>query len=379
MDAERAPFSDLPAALVNELIERAGDAGGVLLNTLQELRAERARLRQALLDRGLIMHESQLGYSPIPTTCGADGSYAIDRLLSADLAVAAAVAVEGLTPPSETRHWEQPHHVVQFEVEVHHADTATVLRAVMLGNELELAVRAPHDVVMLDMTLTLPIIYFNQALNQAPQSSALRCSQVFLDRCANFLEDYLTILRSQRSDKQYVGLPKYSTRREIGNMMGWTGESDDRAILSVLLQPGELTRPIRLEQPDQAWHLNTEGVGARIPEALPQAITNALEHVHVIYYKPHEWLPALRVEVAYNVAQNQHRLATVIQGLKYQCAAPGMFEPYPVYLADRTVKALTKALPALRQIAAQHVAEQYNGDFGEVYYALHGYRSEIGR
>lgn len=43
----------------------------------------------------------------------------------------------------------------------------------MLGRELLLAAQAPHDLVMLDMTLTLPIIYFNQAPNIAPGSPML--------------------------------------------------------------------------------------------------------------------------------------------------------------------------------------------------------------
>ncbi len=85
----------------------------------------------------------------------------MDRLLSADLAAAAAVAVEDLTPPSEKRYWENPRHSTFMASESHSADTPTVLRAVMLGRALLLAVKAPHDLIMLGMTLTLPTIYFN--------------------------------------------------------------------------------------------------------------------------------------------------------------------------------------------------------------------------
>lgn len=71
-------------------------------------------------------------YVPVPTTCGIDGSCAIERLLASDLVAAAAVAVEGLTPPSETRHWPEPRHQVWVETEVHEAETGTILRAVMI-------------------------------------------------------------------------------------------------------------------------------------------------------------------------------------------------------------------------------------------------------
>lgn len=381
MTEEAIPFADLPAALVDEVLGEAGQAGDLLLDAFRRARADRAAYRQKLQDLGLLLHESTLDYPPLPTTCATDGSYAIDRLLTADLVAAAAVAVEGLTPPSEKRHWEQPHHATFVAAEVHHEETATILRAVMLGRELLLAARAPHDLVMLDGTLTLPIIYFNQALNKAPQAPSLRCSKEFMGHCVEYLAAYQAILRPSRSDKQFVALPKYSTRREIGRQVGWPGENDDRGLLTLLLQPGELTKPQRLEQPDQPWHINAsrlpDDVLRRIEE-LAEKIVEGLEQVHVFYYKPHEWLPALRVEAAPEVALNPHRLAVVVQGLKHQCATASMLEPYPIYLADRTVKAMARALPAFRQVATQRIAEQYEGDIGEVFFAMHGYRSESG-
>jgi len=79
------------------------------------------------------------------------------------------------------------------------------------------------------------------------------------------------------------------------------------------------------------------------------------------------------------VALNPHRLAVVVQGLKHQCAVPSILEPYPLYLADRTVKALARAVPTFRQVATQRLSERYDGDIGEVFFAMHGYRSESGR
>ena len=99
----------------------------------------------------------------------------------------------------------------------------------------------------------------------------------------------------------------------------------------------------------------------------------------MFYYKPHGWLPALRVEVGESIATNKHRLATVLQGLKHQSATPSMLEPYPIYIADRTVKALARAIPAFRQVTTQQIGENYEGEIGEVFFAMHGYRSEMGR
>lgn len=381
MTEEITPFADLPAALVEEVLEQTSAVGDLLLKTFREVKNDRAAYRQALTEQKLILHESTLGYPPLPTTCAADGSYAIDRLLTVDLAAAATVAVEGLTPPSEKRHWDRPHHSTYVVAEVHHADTATVLRAVMLGRELLLATKAPHDLVMLDMTLTLPIIYFNQALNQAPEASMLQCSQEFLRNCSDYLEAYDLVIRSERSDKNYAALPKYSTRREIGRLVGWPGAHDDRGFLTLVLQPGELTRPVQMEQPSQDWHLNTGRLPKEMRSPVDEVATRivaGLKQVQIFYYKPHEWLPALRVEVSQNVGANKHRLSAIVQGLKHQCATASMMEPYPLYLADRTVRALARALPSFRQVTTQRISDQYEGDIGEVFFAMHGYRSESG-
>ncbi|MFY9177784.1 MAG: DNA double-strand break repair nuclease NurA [Caldicoprobacterales bacterium] len=380
MDREKHLFADLPAALVEKLLSEASVAGMSMLETFKKFKENREQQRKVLIDKGLIIHESDLGYPPLPTTCGVDGSYAIERLLTVDFVASAAVAIEGLTPPSEKRYWEQPNHSVYISTEVHNPDTATVLRAVMLGRELQLAIKAPHDIVMLDGTLTLPIIYFNQALNKAPETLELKCSHEFLNNSLEYLESYLYILSGSRSDKHYVGIPKYSTRREIGKLMEWEMEQDDRGLLTVILKPGELTKPVPLDKPDQSWHLNTKGIldGKHDASIVGKQIIDTLYQVYVCHYKPHGWLPAIRLEFAESVAKNRYRLATLIQGIKHQCATASMLEPYPIYLADRMVKALSSSLPTFRQITTQYISEKYDGDIGEVFFAMHSYRSETG-
>ena len=384
---DQTPFADLPAALVDEVLGQTSAVAQDLLTSFKEVRKERETLRAVLADSGLVITDSSLGYPPLPTTCATDGSYAIERLLTTDLAAAAAVAVEGLTPPSEKRHWELPRHRSFVAAEPHVEDTATVLRAVMLGEELHLVTAAPHDLLMLDGTFTLPIIYFNQALNKAPEATQLRCANEFLNNCPTYLEAYRTTLQSERSDKHFVALPKYSTRREISRELGWPATYDDRGMLTMLLNPGELTKPRLLEHPRDSggnitWHLNTQRLpdeSKRQAAELASEIVSALGNLRVFYYKPQDWLPALRIEVSASVASNAHRLATVVQGIKHQTATPSMLEPYPIYLADRTVKALARAIPAFRQVTTQRISEQYEGDIGEVFFAMHGYRSETGR
>lgn len=380
-----APFADLPAALVEEVLEQTTAVSRELLAAFEEVRDKRDALRSDLVGSGLLETEAGMAHASVPTTCGADGSYGIERLLTTDLAAAAAVAVEGLTPPSEKRHWEQPRHRTFITAETHDPDTATVLRAVMLGAELRLIIGAPHDLVMMDGTLALPIIYFNQALNKIADTRHLKCASEFEENCVEYLEAYLQILSSERSDRQFAALPKYSTRREICGHLKLPKRHDDRGLLTMLLEPGELTKPLPLDAEKAGpggWHLNTNTLPESLRDraaAVVDAVTDAVGRVRVFYYKPQSWLPALRVEVPASVASNPHRLATVVQGIRHQTATPSMMEPYPIYLADRTVKALARAMPSFRQVTTQRISEGYAGDIGEVFFAMHGYRSESGR
>jgi len=376
------PFAELPAALVEEILNRTEGLGRELLESLQEMRALQEARRTQLKEAGLVRREGDLPQVPIPTTCGVDGAYAIERLLTTDLVAAAALAVEGLTPPSETRYWPEPRHLVYVGTEGHDADTGTVARAVMIGMELKLAAQAPHEVVFVDGSLTTPLIYFNQALNKAAEKPDLHVVDTLLQRVREYLEAYHTILASWRSDRCWVGVPKYTTRREIGYQLDWPRTHDDRGMLTSILQPGEFTRPVGLQRPAQPWHLNIEPVRPEDRsevDKLKQEIIGFLEEVRVLYYRPYAWLPALRVEVARAIAETPARLAMVIYGLRHQCGSAAILEPYPLYMADRMVKHLARAIPTFRQVTSQRLAETYAGDINDVFLGLHGYRTESGR
>ncbi len=381
MESAERPFGELPAALVDEVLKRTEDLGQKLLDDFEQVRENRQQWREGLKAANLLHRDAEVPYTPVPTTCGVDGSYAVERLLASDLVAAAAVAVEGLTPPSETRHWPEPRHRIWIETEAHEAETGTILRALMIGMELELAEQAPHEVVFIDGSLTTPLIYFNQALNKCQDVLHLHTTAYFLERVLSFLEAYRTALASARSDRCWVAIPKYTTRREIGQKLGWPDTHDDRGLLSFLLEPGEYTSPIVLQQPSQPWHLNLAPLASNArqkAEGVTGEIVALLGEIQVVYYRPYPWLPALRVEMSRTVSENQARLATALHGVRHQCGAPAVMEPYPLYMADRMVKHLPKAIPTFRQITSQHIAKTYPGDINEVFWGLHGYRTESG-
>ena len=62
--------------------------------------------RDILESKGLLKLDRNLTKMPYhPTTSGVDGAFALEKLLYTDIVAMAGVAVEGLTPPSEKRHW----------------------------------------------------------------------------------------------------------------------------------------------------------------------------------------------------------------------------------------------------------------------------------
>lgn len=375
---EQSPFAELPEALVEEMLSRSEHVGRELFNSFKEIQQDKNKIRKQLVEANILKRDTDLGYPDIPTTCGIDGSYAVERLLATDLAACAGVALEGLTPPSETRHWEKPRHLAFIEPVKHDADTGTILRGLMMEMELELACKAPHDIVFLDGSLTTPLIYMNQAINKVSESDETIISRRLVEKFKDFLDSYKIILESSRTDKLWASMPKYTTRREIGKKLKWLDRYDDRAILTMILSPGEYTKPERLEQPVQPWHLRLVSENNGL-EKLRGDVLSSVSRIHVMYFKPHNWTPALRIEMATPIADNDSRIGVLLQGLKYQCGTPGIFEPYPLYIADRMVKHLSTAIPAFRQTATMRMAELHQGDVGEIFFGMHGYRTEGGR
>lgn len=372
MEKIEQPFAELPEALVEEMLSKSEEVGSHLYVSFKEIHESKEKIRDQLLSEGFLKRDSELGYPAIPTTCGVDGSYAVERLLAIDFVACAGVAVEGLTPPSEKRYWEKPHHRVFIGPEKHNPDSGSIIRGLMMEMEVELAVKAPHDIVFLDGSLTTPLIYMNQAMSKIAESEKTKLSDEVIGKFNDFVAYYQTILEAKRSDKLWVGVPKYTTKRELGVRFNWPAHYDDRAILTTVLEPGEFTFPIPLTPPSQPWHLKTPS------GSINKEFDEILKRIHVMYYKPHKWTPAFRIEMAPSVANNSARLSILLQGLKYQCGTPGILEPYPLYIADRMVKHLGKAIPAFRQTATKRMTELHEGDVGEIFFSMHGYRTESG-
>ena len=369
--AEENGFSELPEALVEEMLNNTQALGVGLSKSFKTISDRKAEIRKILIsDHKILKRDSDIITAPsYPTTCGIDGSYGGESLLSTDITAMASVAVEGLIPPKEVKYWEAPHYLAKV-VTIKHSDaTSLVARAIMMTMELELATKSPHDVVFLDGSMTTPFIYFNQALNRIgdvpPELSAY-----FIERLELTLNSYIEVLSAVRSDRIYASLPKYTSRKEVSKMVG-LNDYEDRGLLSLILEPSEFVGPMPLEQPEQEWHINN-------PSKFKPLFNKIIEHlkeIYVIYYRPFNHVPALRIEVSKNIATNNGRLSILLEAIKLQCIGGGIMEPYPLYLADRMVKHLGTAVPAMRKAMMQEMAKEWGDDITGLYLAMHGYRT----
>jgi hypothetical protein len=372
-------FVDLPAALVEELLGRTPELSRSVIEQLTSQRTERERWRDVLARERLLGTLADLPAAPTPTTCGVDGSVAVERLLAHDLLVAGALAIEGLTPPSEKRFWPEPRHLLWVELVPHDDANDALARALMAASEVELAARAPHDVVFLDGSLTTPLIAFDQALRAlATRELPSPAARVFLEALPERLDDLARVLCSADPPRCWVGVPKYTARRDLAIRLGLNQQFDDRALLTILLAPGEFTWPIPVTtgRRPHAFGLDL------LPDALRlrtsssiERMLRAVDRLRVVYVRSHPWLPALRLELHESVAVDSSRLASVLQAVHDQSASGKLREPFPLCLADRMVRSLRRATRALRHAVREAAARGYPV-LDDVFLALECYRSE---
>jgi hypothetical protein len=373
-------FADLPDALVRDLLEKAIPVAEAVNGRLDTLRVERAGLRDQAQSLGLILRKTDLDVPREPSVVGIDGSYQIHHLTALDLCATAAVAVEG-TSKEAKRHWPQPYHDMWVDSVPHEIDTIGVLRGMMISMELCLAHKSPHDLVLLDGSFTSLVIYVNQAL-QNLRSAGETFRQEFLNRwTAGLLPQLLSLLRSDRT----LAVPKFTSRNEFLRLLSKPPSVgiDGKTLATLLLNPGEYTRPTPTLEKDETYHLlkETDIRGRKVnlcSDADVNLLNASLKEVHTVYFRPYGWLPAVRLELPGTVANSNARLSLALEGIARQFFSPAVIEPYPLFLADRMVKSLGAGVAVIEQAVAQQVASQ-TSDLEISMLCLQNYRTEGGR
>lgn len=244
--------------------------------------------------------------------------------------------------------------------------------------ELELAAEAPHDLVLLDGSFVVLLIYLNQGLTSFPGAPrALR--DEFRRRWTEqgVLGSFLSLIRSDRT----VAVPKYSGRNEIAMLIRDCDvpETDGKTLATITLEPDEYIKPLPIfhfegEDSDTGYHLPVEYCTRENQDNMNRSI----EGLRVVFYRPYGWAPAIRLELTEPIAASPTKLSLVLEGVKSQFFSPAVTEPYPLFLADRMVKSLGAGVAVIEQT----VAQQAVGDSADVegtLLCLQNYRTEGGR
>jgi NurA domain len=368
-------FSDLPDALVRDLLAHATPVAERVSTHLNRLRQARSSVRQRVRSEGLIARKADLDVTREPSVVGVDGSYQVHRLTALDLCATAAVAVEG-TSKEARRHWQEPYHRMWVNSFEHSKNATNTLRGLMISMELELAAEAPHDLVLLDGSFIVLLIYLNQGLTSFGAAPAL-LREEFQRRWKEqrVLDRFLALIESDRT----VAVPKYSGRNELAEFLkgNEVPETDGKTLATVILEPDEYITPLRI------FHFGGEDTEYHLPEqhchrARQDQMNRSIENMRVVFYRPYGWAPAVRLEVTAPIAASQARLSMVLEGIKRQLFSPAVTEPYPLFLADRMVKSLGAGVAVIEQTVAQH-AVGGSPDVEATLLCLQNYRTEGGR
>jgi len=364
--SENNSFAGLSVALVKEMLEKGGQIANEIYEPFREINDSRDKLRKQLHEHNGIQNDSITEGKETLTSCGIDGYYTVEKFLTSDLICSAAFAIEGLAPQSGEKHWNSPSHKALFRTEHQHSETTGILNAIMMEMEIELAAKAPHDIILLNGSFITPFITFMETLKPALGSKKSAAGQEFINRIKPAIVSFNTIFNSRNSQKMWVGIPQNASKKELVNKLDWPRHYDDKVLFTILLSPGEFTTPLPVEQ-SELEPVKTLPIKDEKFAAVRDGVVSAISELHVVYYRPHRWTPVLRIEIASSTARDSSQLAKLLNSIKYQCSSAGITEPYPVYYANKMVRSLGMAIPSLRKSATSQITNLYKDDLGDVF------------
>ncbi len=373
-EVDSPSFLEIPASLVEQMLQKTNEIGEILQSSMADINRKREKFRLQLEQIGLLDNDINFGNTKPLVSGGVDGAYAVDRLLGTDLLFAAAVGVEGINELENGKRIA-PNHDVFVYPEKHNPENMISARAIMVEMEIKLAANAPYDIVYLDGSLTTALIHMYKAINFIENLNS-KSSDKIKDDFKDFLISYKKILDLKDTYKYYLGIPKYTSRNDIGKNLHWPENYDDRAILTLILDPGEFTRP-KLFTSEEGWHVRLPYENEEL-RVLMQQVISGIKNLSVIYYKPHPWCPALRIEMPSATAGDETKLKSILINIKNQCQTPSIMEPFPLYMADRIAKHMAPAIPAYKQIIMNQMTQLNDHNEKDIFFLMHSYRTEGG-
>jgi hypothetical protein len=100
--------------------------------------------------------------------------------------------------------------------------------------------------------------------------------------------------------------------------------------------------------------------------AIRDRIVEAIKTCSVIYYRPHEWTPAFRIELPGKAAKDKAMTSSLLGTVRLQCASPGSRLPYPLKRAEDLTRQTSNALHTINEYsvssALKHLSDLQDSD-----------------
>lgn len=362
----REGYARLPEDLLRDLLIDADQVVDEVHSLLLPGIERRDEFRAGLKAMDLIR-----AYTPsdVQSLSGIDGGFAVERTAAVDLLLSVAVGVEGLA--KTTTHWEGTQYDWWTRVCKHDSQADRLARGVMVAQELAVLTKAPHQLRILDGSHMTLVIQLNSALSAESEEVRSEARRVW--------ENSSTVeaLADASSSASIVAMPKYDSSSElIKRLSRYIGEEipgDDKHLMGLLLEPGELVVPQRVPDAWSRLHFSGREGDEDLQDAFTAAITPLKEReIKFTYFKPDEFSPAFRIELKSSVGDDQ--LDSLCTTIAQQITGPFVREPYPQYLADVMAKSVGLGLSALQSAVQLGLSERGRPEIAQM--LIHSYRTE---
>ena len=347
----RGAFGNLPDVMVAELLARAPEVAKTLSGRVAGLSERREGMRDRALSEGLIrgLDEDVPGLDGL-TVAAVDGSAAVERLSGVDVYAAAAVRVPGFGGSVEPT---PPDHALEIHAVDALSDGTRINQALMSFMECELVSSSSADLVLLDGAISSIALSAGLALQSASDkfddlSGAMR---------KRWSASARKVIRKMMCSSKVVSIPKRSSADN--EFARWTNVFENReadmtglATANLILRGSEYIE--HMDLPTERINLRRTG----LPDDYVDELNLLFDKMRVVYFRPREWSPAYRLELAPSVAEDRELLERQLALLREQAVNPAMREPYPLYLADRFVRSLSLGMSAVTEAVRRDVTSK---------------------
>lgn len=373
-NTDSTAYAYLPEDLLLQMLHGSAAVADNLADLIDISNTNKVEGRKLLEDKNLIIQLGDTVHSE--NLIAVDGANIIEKMTGADLVMAIAVGVEGVSSmPSEN--WTQNcrQHYAWQAVLPHHPANSRLTQGIMFLMELSILANTDHEFRIMDGGHITSIMKLNSLLSanafEAADQQYVSALSTFLnDNYNKIIPDIPNIIRDAFSCDAIVGMSKYSSSREIIDSVLSTLHipSDDKTFFSLTLNPGEYTQPLPVGQskkdydqwnnihikcnldlqisPDDITKLNDD-LELALEDFLP-GHTASRSSLYFLYYKPLEGGICYRLEVKETLANDKVSLERLLASIRSQIFFPEIQEPYPQFLADVIAKNISLGMSALQ-------------------------------